>query len=190
MSGAAFSAGYHVAAVNSLLWKIDVMRSVSQFTWSATEIPEVMEFFKQELSVVFPASYSGAKQFRLSSVRGAILRALISMPEQEEEISRFVRVMASGYPEEGMTASEAKMPLMLRNIAHRLTEGKGGITTSDKHRLWISSLRCIRAHLTGKPIKYESNAIRQEALVTQPFPIFLDSKPPYQTFSTFLAKSA
>jgi len=190
MAGATFSAGYHVSAVSSLLWKHDVLRSVS-YSWAASDIVDVLEYFKPQLELTFPEGYSGSSQIRMASIRGAFLRAFISRPEKKHEISEFLKVCVTGMPEPGMTEKDWKAPLMLRNIIQDFTGKLDGSRTfggsNNKHRLWIVTLKCLRAHLAGNPIGYKSNAARHE-LKTQPFPIQIDEKPHNQPFKVFASQ--
>lgn len=188
MSGNKFSAGHHVSAVNALLWDVKTPTSASK-AWPSSEVSSVLDYFSSELAVVFPASYSGSTHYRQSPIRGAILRALISRKDQQQKVSKFVEILATGYPDPDLGVEGSKMAIMLRNIASKMTGslGTGGRGYNGRHKLWLTSLNCLKHFLDGTAIKSEHNA-RHQHIKTQPFPIFTDSKQPYESFDTFACR--
>jgi hypothetical protein len=181
MGGTNCSEGYCVSAVGTLLWKHTSVYTGEQ-TWDSTEIVEVLKYYEPQLRVVFPKDYSGSKQIRNSPFRGAILRALISRPEEEEKITHFIRLMASGIPEK-KEIYNTRMPLMLSKYA-RDYKGKNDRTT--RWRQWMVSLNALKHFLADTEVKLESNFRNSYNNETQPFPIALDDKPHYMSFHHWL----
>jgi len=189
MAGCRHSTSYHVAAVNTLLWKIDSTHSMLS-TWSDAEIADVLDYFAPALDVAFPYGCNGTQSHRAASIRGAMLRAAISKPERVEDIEGFLGVFATNQMNPAYSLEANNLALMLRNIAEKniglLAAGTPRYAPVRRH-LWVSTLLLLRAFLNGSTLK---NPPSTKKVTRQPFPIFLDEKLPQQPFSEFVKRRA
>ncbi len=170
-----------VSACNSLLWKVDSPRS-SMRTWSVADLPDVLSFFRDEIDFCFPQKFSGSQQFRNGTIRGAILRALISKPSQSGRIAEFIECIATGRVIRG-TEDNAAMTLVnrLRNSSSLKMKDR-----ESRYNAYGVTLSALRHFLDGTDVKYHYNLV--PPVGRQPFPALIDDYQDYETFSGYLAR--
>lgn len=182
MAGKRFSRTWNVAALNTLLWRHDRLTSLHSNTWSPDDCLYLLDKYEQALVVTFPKGYSGQNQNRMAGFRGAVLRANISCVDSQEEISDFVKVVATGLPlDDGRVFT---MALMLRNNIFMNTRKTGGSTNESRFNIYVRTLIALDKYLNGKKMQHQVSFNRAE-LKRQPFPIKLDQKPKYQSVKAF-----
>lgn len=176
MSGISSASNCRISAVNTLLWDVNMISTVEN-RWTGLELPQVLVYFAKQLDICFPTGDAGTTAFRAGCVRGAVLRALLSKPEEQERLTEFITVLTTGTVIRG---AEDNGALMLRNRL-ALVKEKGGSRESrfEQYRLTLSG---IRLFLKGETVK------RLTPPAKTPFPIPLDTKMPWETFEGFIRR--
>lgn len=179
MANKRYCYSWHIAAVNALKWQLD---RTSRETWSAEDCLCLLDLYEDELSAVFPEKYSGHDQMRMASFRGPALRAAIAKPDRLDEISEFVKVVATGLPlKDGRVHI---MGLMLRNVIISKSKAKGGGSHDARNDVYKASLAAIGHFLNGTQIRHQTN-LSHSKITKQPFPLGIDSIPRYMTVAKF-----
>ena len=188
MADCEFNLGYHVSAVNALLWTPAVATSFKDSSWQS-EIGEVLHYFAPELAVVFPPGIPGGSNFRHGALRGALLRMAIAYPNDHRKIQDFLEILTSGnsnpdysHPLNNMVLTFHTKYLTLKGKQ----DGSKPRSYSVKRWVWSQTLESCRRFIANKPKKALIRTDRLPSEREAETLIWLDNKPPQMLFKPFV----
>jgi hypothetical protein len=186
MKGLKNNTNYAIAAINTLVWQPgDSASFAHQNGMNKADVLALLEYYSDELDLVFPAGFSGQSQLRTGAFRGAMLRILISKPELEDYVSDFIRIVANGFsPEERLTTMDSDMPCRLRNY---LQKRKQSLDRERQQAFWATFKAFDHAKSGTKANSNKSIAVFGSTWPTKHrYPINLDSRPPEMTVAEWV----
>ena len=173
MASCKHSKVYHVAAVNALQWHPQRISSICS-VYDSEDIIFLLNYYEPQISSIFPQGYNGHSNLQQSAFRGAMLRALISLPNRQDEIVNFLKVAAEGIPLPDANI-DITMPLLLRSILSKTATS----SFPSKMSAFCAAQRALKHFLNGTTIKHKENLkVRDKDYPkSNYFSISLDTKP-------------
>ena len=182
VAGAQWANSNIVAGAHTLLWKPNAPGSFNN-RWGAADLIHVLEHFKDELQTVYPSKFSGSGSLIQASIRGAVLRAIVSGVMSKDRASDFIYCIATGLPtENGGISDNAALALRGHMMKSRASKAK-----TVKHAAFCVTLKALKHFNDGTMTKHTSNLLTyRETDQYRWFPTYLDQMPQYMPFPLFI----
>lgn len=145
MKGLRWCGSSHIGAANMALLNPLAPFKSKPSKMSLRDLEFFMDRYEQPLSLAFP-TYRGSSTFPNAPFRGAILRALISRPHQQNKIANFLKATICDSEDTSgrmaMASTLAKAILSYRSL---------GVSERARATVYKASCKAIETYLDGTP---------------------------------------